>query len=186
MARSTPFSLILLLALASPVFAQGTEPDHMRARLVELGGGLTMAVFPGEGGGFTPTAQARINVIRSLAVELSTHWWDGSGGVYDLRLRVAPGEGGLASPYFTIGGLGSFQSRYVREIRTTLPTGDVIVYPAHRHGRITRPFATTFGGGTRIHLFSRTSVDAGGEMWLADGLAFALRTTFMIGIGPRR
>jgi len=190
MARSTPFSLILLVALASRAFAQSTEPlttKGLRLSWIEVGGGLTTPIFPGEGTALTGTVQARVNLFSSLAVELSTHS-PGSAGFYDLHMRLTGKPVGSASGFFTMGGLGVFETRHVREFRNTLPTGDVIVYPAHRYSRVTRPFAMTFGGGARFELSDRVTADLGGELWVGAGtaLAFAMRTALMVGIGPRR
>jgi hypothetical protein len=188
MARSTPFSLILLLALASPVLAQDPVPPTTKAfRLswIEFGGGFTPVIFLGEGMALTGTVQARVNLFSALAVELSTHS-PGSEGFYDIHMRVNGKSAGPASGFFTMGGLGAFETRRVPEFRNTLPTGDVIVYPAHRYSRITKPWAMTLGGGARVRLHERVAVEVGGEAWWAGGVAFAMRTALMVGIGPRR
>jgi hypothetical protein len=190
MARSTPFSLILLLALAAPAFAQAPAPPAAKAfRLswIEVGGGLTAPIFPGEGTALTGTVQARVNFFAALALELSTHS-PGSEGFYDIHMRLTGKRAGPASGFFTVGGLGVFETRHVAEFRNTLPTGDVVVYPAHRYSRITKPFAMTFGGGARFELSDRVTADVGGEVWVGEGtaFAFAMRTAVMVWIGPRR
>jgi len=184
------FSLSLLFALtvATRAWAQTAPSERQgdfRLSWIDVGAGLTSVVFLGEGGAFTGTVQTRVNLFRSLAVGLAIHS-PGAEGFYDVHLRLTSEPLGRVSGFFTMGGLGAFQTTRVREFRNTLPTGDVIVYPAHRYGRITKPVAATFGGGAQLQVTDRVTVDLGGEAWLGQGLAVAMRTALVIGVGPGR
>jgi hypothetical protein len=148
-----------------------------------MGGGLKVALIPGEGGGFFPIAQVRVHIGKGVSAELAAHFGRGLYGFYELRVRSTPPQwSGRVAPFVTVGGIGSFESYRIPERRTTTPTGDVVIYPASRYGRVTRPFALAGGGGATFHLPAGLSIDAGGELWFSgeDGILLSFQTSVIV------
>jgi hypothetical protein len=189
MSRAALLGLVLLLVFGLTASAQtrSVANDSInRPRLVGVGGGLTSLFFPGEGTEHTGTFETRVNVFRAIAGGLAIHS-HGLEGFYDLHVRVTGKAVRGVAGFFKIGGVGSYETRYQRERRTTLPTGEVVIYPAHREGKIQRPIAASVGGGAVFGATDRISVDVGGEAWLNPrGLVFTLRMALVVGVGPRR
>ena len=186
-----PTVLVMLLALAAPAFAQSAtlEPVSRPGRLA-LGGGLNVVLVPGEGSGIFPFAQARVRVIDAVAVDLATHFYRGLEGFYQFRVRATPSRSTrVAVPYVTIGGVGTFLSHHVDERRTTLPTGDVVIYPAFRHNRLSKPFAFTGGGGAGVRLPGDLTLDMGAEAWVdphEGGLLISMQTSLVVPLWRRK
>jgi hypothetical protein len=189
MAGWTPVCVLVCVSMATPVLAQSNTPRDvpLRRSWVEVGGGVTGAIFLGEGVRAFPNVQARVNLLPSASAELATHFLSGVGsGFYDLRARFGKARATPVSPYFTLGGLGFFEIRSRREFQNRLPTGDVVVHPAYTSHRLSAPMALTVGGGTSV-LMGRLSFEVGGEAWVSgDGVALSMRTALVVGVGRKR
>jgi hypothetical protein len=190
MAGWTPVCVLVYVAVATPVLAQTTTAREapVRRSLVEVGGGVNGAIFLGEGVTAFPNVQARVNLLPSASAEVATHFLPGAfGGFYDVRGRFGRTKTAPVSPYFTVGGLGLFEIQSRRQFQNRLPTGDVVVHPAYTSHRLSAPMALTVGGGTSVLMGRRLSFEVGGEAWVSDdGVALSMRTTIVVGVGPKR
>src|SRR5436190_20781077 len=164
MTRAWASALLISLALVRPGWAQ--TPAR-----VEIGGGVGIAGAFGVGGGpASPTLSARVNITRRLGLEVATDLFPSSPGLtglYRLQAHHAVGRAlGLVTAFVSYGALGTFESRHQPERRQLIrETGDTVIYPAHRYGRISRPYAVIGGGGARVKLATHLVFETGGDLW---------------------
>lgn len=181
------------LCLAAPAGAQPLGAASVEDYWLSVGGGGGVIVTPG--GEFVeaaPTVLARVNVSSRLAVELALDFWRFSSlyGGYHLQAHYAPGPlGRKVTPFVTVGTLGYFESRRVRERRQTFATGDVVIHPAYRRWEVSVPFADSLGGGAgvRIRLMPRVAIETGGQfIFGGDWSALEFHGTVVVPTGPRK
>jgi hypothetical protein len=141
-----------------------------------------------------PSLQARVNLAPRTAVEVGTDFFlpgrisDGLEGMYRLQVRQLLGDGRRQlTPYVTGGIVGDFKYRAYPESGGTLPTGDTIVFPAHKEGWISSPLGIAGGGGVRARLAKHLFAEAGAQLWVFD-LDTWVVTHFglTVPLGPRR
>lgn len=189
----TPHALCLLLLLAARASAQPAVPAPRTHDLtwIAVGAGGGIGVVLGEGVEAWPAIQVRVNMASRVAAEIVTDVLvsqSGLAGLYELQVHFAarPPDRRL-TPFFTVGALGYFETRRIPERRSTLPTGDLVVYPARRLSELSRPFGFIGGGGVRVRMTRRSSFESGAELWLMEGgPVIAFNTGVVVSLGPRR
>jgi hypothetical protein len=191
--RWTTSLLCLFLSWAAPALAQSAGAEKARHDLgwFGLGGGFGGAFIVEDGVIGWPIVQARVNVTPRIATEVTADFMVGAtglAGVYQLQAHFAadPPERPV-TPFFTVGTIGYFETRRVPERRSTLPTGDKVVRPAHRYSELSHPFGFGGGGGVRARLARRVWLESGAQLWFMEGgpvLTFNVST--IVSLGPRR
>ena len=187
--------VIVGLALATAASAQTTgtvERETGPTKWFEVGGGfgMGMSYVPQP----FPSLQARLNVAPRTAVEVGTDFFlpgrtsEGLEGIYRLQVQQLLGDPRRQTVPFVTGGLvGDFRHRSIPEYRSVLPTGDTVVRPAYKEGRIREPFAGAAGGGIRTRLADHVFFEAGAQLWMAHGCAMAAANAGVtVQFGPRR
>ncbi|HEV3139387.1 MAG TPA: hypothetical protein VGY57_02660 [Vicinamibacterales bacterium] len=164
-----------------------------RVAWAELGAGVGAVGVPGEGGMSFPSATARMNITRRIAVDASAAfdvgpYTHGLSGFYVLQAHQTFGAAPRRiAPFATYGVLGSFSYQREPEYRYVLSTGDTVVIPARTYRRMTRPLGILVGGGARIRLAQRAYAEAGAELGAVDGgVVVIARAGLTIPIGAGR
>ena len=189
--RHTRLALALLVLIAAPAAAQPAPPAASTPDLAWIAAGGGFAVVMAEGVQTWPAALVRVNLTHHIAAEVGSGFLlqpPGLSGVYQLQMHFAGrAPDRRVRPVFTTGALGYFETRRVSERRSTLATGDVVTYPAHRDSELSAPFALILGGGARVRVARSAWVEPGLQFWLGeDAGAFVFATNLIVALGPRR
>jgi hypothetical protein len=186
-----PCAAALIVAAMTAAQAQAPDPPGDRptsTKRIELGAGLggLLAPCPGLAISF-PSARARVNVAPRFAVDVLTDFVldreMGIHGFYSLMAHQTIGQPhGQGSSFATYGVLGRFEYFHEPERRFTWRSGDTVVYPAYRHGEVTKPLTVVAGGGYRVRLARRAFVEAGAQALLPLGDTFPIVAAFDVGI----
>jgi hypothetical protein len=174
--KCVPYVVLSMLCCAAGAAAQPAEAPAREPRpaLIEVGGGLTTAVWLGSATGF-PMLQARVNVTRQIAVEAAVVFdvgpsRSGVQGLYALQVRQTFGPAASkVVPFATYGVLGDFEYVHIPELRYSLSTGDTVVRPAGTVRTVSRPFGLVGGGGARVRLAAHAYLELAGQLAVADG-----------------
>lgn len=184
--------LLVVILIGAPAHAQllgtGASDD---VRWLSVGGGVLVAVLPGEGAAIVPSALLRVNITSKLATEVVADFTAGSSGLaglYQLQAHYTLGSPRQrVAPFLTIGTVGGFVNRRVRERRQPLPTGDVVVRPGYRDARLSAPFGGQAGAGVRVRMTPLVSLEAGGQFVTAEGGGFlGFNVGVVVPVGPHR